>query len=164
MRKHNFELGNSKVNQRSSTYNQAYQPSDPEIYNQGPSKAELKQKMLDLRNTHLVLGQDPKNMVTTMKNDFSKRENPNTMAKLDRVALQQSHFHLGNQVSDMESMNRMSYVTHKHGNEDIEAEKERLMADLRSNFLFVNKKRAPFQFWGPRSRLWNSAKNSFQST
>jgi len=46
MRKHNFELGNSQKHNRSSTYGDQFKPMEKGQAFQGPSKEELKQKML----------------------------------------------------------------------------------------------------------------------
>merc|ERR1711935_446615 len=131
MRKHNFELGNSQKHNRSSTYGDQFKPMEKGQAFQGPSKEELKQKMLDLRETHLLLGQDPKNMVTTMKAAFQDRgQNEAGAVKLNRAKLQGSHFELGHLNNDLKSMNQISYDYQHYDNKDIKAEQERLMSEL----------------------------------
>jgi len=135
MRKHNFELGNSNKTYRTSAYGSSYLPIDPNFNASGPSKEALKERMLELRETHLVLGQDPKQHQTTMKNAYT--HNPNYQAgpkKLDRAALQGSHFDLGHLENDMQSMHRVSYNNPKYENAEADAaEKKRLMHELRSH-------------------------------
>lgn len=82
----------------------------------------------------MVLGQDVPVNLSTMRDHYRKLNvEP---IKLNRKALQKTHFNLGTDSNDMQSVNRMTYKAKwvpAHNNE----EKEKLMADLRSNFVKI---------------------------
>lgn len=145
MRKHNFELGNSNKTYRTSAYGSSYQPVDKNILTGGPSKEQLKERMLELRETHLVLGQDPKQHQTTMKQAYTYDPNfQSGPVKLNRSALQGSHFDLGHANNDMQSMNRVSYQNPEHDNAASNEEKERLMRELRSHHFSLGDQEADY--------------------
>lgn len=131
MRKHNFQLGNPSDNMANSTYDTAYVPYGNESFN-APNTEELKKKVIALRNTNLVLGQDPNNDVSVMRADYQKISGFEPV-KLNRAQLQKTHFTMGSENPELTSINRTFYKAHKHDpNSSNDKEKIALMEDLRS--------------------------------
>ena len=74
LRKHNFELGDHAGKLANSTYDTTYVPH-PIDQLSSPNKEDLKKKVIELRNTNLILGSDPNYAASTMRTDYKKIEN-----------------------------------------------------------------------------------------
>lgn len=134
MRKHNFSIANGQeVRPQASTYLRHYQGEQGEGDTRGMSKEELQQKLIELRNTHMVLGQDKPTNLSTMKRDYTKKKGDRV--ELNRMALQKSHFDLGDTPQNLQSVNRMTYVAHQNQGPQNQMEKQKLIDDLRSKIL-----------------------------
>lgn len=130
MRRHNFKIGNGKnVLGTNSTYLQDYQERESKA-GPGMSKEDLKQRLIDLRNTNMILGQDKPTMVSTMREHFGSKEGDRV--ELDRKALQKTNFTLGDARADLQSINRAVYVAHPPQQQINLEEKQKLINDLRS--------------------------------
>jgi len=131
LRKHNFKIGDSDGKLANSVYDTTYvkHPFDP---NAGPNAEELKKKVVELRNTNLVLGQDQPIDMTTMK-DHYRKINDFEPTILNRAQLQKTHFQMGEDAPQMTSINRTYYKAPKiDPSNSVEAEKRALIEDLRS--------------------------------
>lgn len=166
MRKHNFKIGDGKSSFPNTSYGRQFKAIPPNAIEKGLSKEELKQKVINLRNTNMILGQDRPVQVSTMRDAYKKLQME--PIKLNRTALQKTHFSLGNDVNDMQSVNRMTYKAKwapGHNNE----EKEKLMADLRSKFSkkkgsIFNPPRSSLEPWRRQLRLCFSKQEGLYST
>ena len=133
LRKHNFQIGDQGSKLANTVYDTTYVPH-PVDQLHAPNREELKKKVIELRNTNLVLGQDDPQGVSTMKDHYNKKiAEP---IKLDRAQLQKTHFQFGEDDPNLTSINRTYFKAHKYDpNSGVEQEKQALIADLRSNSL-----------------------------
>jgi hypothetical protein len=131
LRKHNFQLGEPAAKMANTTYDTAYVAHPKDALNL-PNNEELRKKVVELRNTNLILGQDPSYNTTTMQRDYQKIDNFEP-TKLNRARLQKTHFEMGDFDPQMTSMNRTYFKAHKYDpSGSVENEKRELIADLRS--------------------------------
>lgn len=131
LRKHNFQIGEPDAKLANTMYETAYIKHPVDMANL-PNSEQLKKKVVELRNTNLILGQDPSYNTTTMQADYQKVKNFEP-SKLNRAQLQKTHFDLGGFEPDMTSMNRTYFKAHKYDpTNSVENEKRELIADLRS--------------------------------
>ena len=129
LRKHNFAIGEKNGPTGSTMYDTTYIPHP---VGAAPNAEELKKKVVELRNTNLVLGQDANTGASTMKTDYQKVEGF-VPTKLNRAQLQKTHFHVGDEPRQLNTINRTFFKAHKNDpNNSLEAEKKALMDDLRS--------------------------------
>lgn len=132
LRKHNFALGDPSQKLANTVYETTYIPHPADKFNM-PNSEELKKKVIELRNTNLILGQDPSYNTTTMQADYQKINNFEP-TKLNRAKLQKTHFDFGEDAPQMTSMNRTYYKAHKYDpTMSVENEKRELIEDLRSS-------------------------------
>lgn len=132
LRKHNFTITDPSYKLANTVYETTYTPHPKETLNM-PNSEELKKKVIELRNTNLVLGQDKPYNTTTMQADYQKITNFEP-SRLDRAKLQKTHFELGNDPRQLTSINRTYFKAHKYDPANsVEAEKRELMEDLRSS-------------------------------
>lgn len=131
LRKHNFQIGEPDSKLANTIYETAYIAHPVDKANMSNSE-QLKKKVIELRNTNLVLGQDPSYNTTTMQADYQKVKNFEPSV-LNRAQLHKTHFDMGGFEQDMTSINRTYYKAHKHDPANsVEQEKRELIADLRS--------------------------------
>ena len=143
LRKHNFEIGDENGKLANTVYDTTYvkHPFDP---NAAPNAEQLKKKVIELRNTNLLLGQDMANNVTTMKNDYRKIDNFEPTV-LDRARLQKTHFHLGDDAPQLTSINRTYFKAPKiDPTGSVEKEKKDLIDDLRRHHFDFGQSAADF--------------------
>jgi hypothetical protein len=142
LRKHNFEIGDTTSKLGNTVYDNTYIPHP---VGAAPNADELRQKVVELRKTNLVLGEDPNTAASTMKTHYQKIEGHEPI-KLNRAQLQKTHFDIGNEPRQLNTINRTFYKAHKHDpNSTTEMEKKVLMDDLRSKL--TAKGRTSFRFW-----------------
>lgn len=142
LRKHNFQVGDSAAKTAHSVYEAAYVAHPIDQFN-APNSEELKKKVVELRNTNLVLGQDPAHNMSTMRADYSKKEGG--PIKLNRANLQKTHFLLGEEPMNLTSMNRTDFKAPRTDpNMSRDDEKRALIADLRSR---DHLPRTSFRLW-----------------
>ncbi|KAL4505331.1 hypothetical protein ABPG72_002393 [Tetrahymena utriculariae] len=104
MRAHHHNFAESTNIVMTTHYNDQYNKDvDPQALKQGIPAAELKQKVVDLRNSHIILGKEYLPMVTTQQNDYSQK--PEAKREAVNPLLQQSHFQLGNSGPDFKTTN-----------------------------------------------------------
>ena len=131
LRKHNFRLGDPDSKLANTVYETTYIPH-PVDKNAVPNSEELKKKVIELRNTNLILGQDVPYNTTTMQADYQKITGFEP-SRLNRAHLQKTHFEFGEDKPQMTSMNRTYFKAHKYDpTASVEQEKRELIADLRS--------------------------------
>jgi hypothetical protein len=131
LRKHNFALGDPNHKMANTVYETTYVSHPVDKLNL-PNSEQLKKKVIELRNTNLILGQDPSYNTTTMQADYQRIKDFEPV-KLDRAHLQKTHFEMGTDAPQHTSMNRTYFKAHKYDPaSSVENEKRELIEDLRS--------------------------------
>lgn len=136
LRNDNFEIGDHSRKMANSVYDTTYVPHPVDRF-AAPNREELKKKVVELRNTNLVLGQDKNDVASTMKADYKKISNFQPTI-LNRAHLQKTHFELGTDQPNMTSINRTYFKAPKPDlSGTLENEKRELIADLRRSVLLI---------------------------
>ncbi|EGR30947.1 hypothetical protein IMG5_120530, partial [Ichthyophthirius multifiliis] len=105
MRRHNHQFAESERIEMTSNYNDQYNKQlDPNALRQGLSAADIMQKVVNLRNSHIVFGKENLPMKTIQQSDYTRK--PEAKIEQKNPALQQSHFELGNQKNTFTTTNR----------------------------------------------------------
>jgi len=131
MRKHNHDFTETHKKQFNSEYHNNFNKQiDPSNLKQGLSAQELLQKVVDLRKSHVVLGEDFNPMQSIAQKDYQFRAGTIEKACNDNVAIRKTNFQLGVQGPDFNSMYSSYYVP--HADSRVELNKE-LIADLRAS-------------------------------
>jgi hypothetical protein len=130
MRQHNHEFRDLKQPMLNSSYNQSFNKEfSPSDLAQASSKEDLKKKVVDLRQTNLVLGQDPNKINSTSRASYVHHKDARPVNP-DPNKWQLTSFSLGNQVNEPKTISQEYFVEHPPGQKS--EEMARLKADLRS--------------------------------
>jgi len=113
MRKHNHNFTETDKKHFSSEYHANYNKlTDPTSLKQGLSPEELRQKVVDLRKSHVVLGEDFKPMRSIAQSDYVSKQSHILPPANDNVNIRRTNFQLGNEQGDMASIYQSYYVKH----------------------------------------------------
>jgi len=113
MRKHNHDFTETNKKHFASEYHAHFNKQvDPNSLKQGLSAQELRQKVVDLRKSSVVLGGDHKPMQSIAQQDFQFRPGTIEKAANDNVNIRRTNFQLGNENGDMASMYQSYFVKH----------------------------------------------------
>ena len=113
MIKHNHNFTEIEGKQYSSEYNKNYNKEmDPNFLKQGLTGEQLKQKVIDLRKSHVVLGEDVKQMQSIAQKDYVAKQGEGVKPANDNVAIRKTNFELGVNAPEYASMNSTYYVSH----------------------------------------------------
>ncbi len=123
MRKHNHDFTETTKKHFSSEYNNNYnKEQDVSSLKQGLTPQELRQKVIDLRKSHVVLGEDYKPMQSLAQADYQSKQAHILPPANDNVNIRRTNFKLGNDQGDLASMYQSYYVKHpKQKTESFEA-------------------------------------------
>lgn len=132
MRKHNHDFTETHKKQFASEYHANYNKAqDPSSLRQALSAKELQQKVVDLRKSHVVLGEDFNAMRSIAQTDYQSKKGGLVKPANDNVAIRRTNFQLGNAGGDMASMYQQSFVPHTAQRSESDGA---LMKDLRGNY------------------------------
>ena len=113
MRKHNHDFTETNKKHFASEYNANYsKTADADSLKQGLTAQELRQKVVDLRKSHVVLGEDFKPMKSIAQTDYVSKQGHILPPANDNVAIRRTNFQLGNEQGDMASIYQSYYVKH----------------------------------------------------
>jgi len=113
MRKHNHDFTETNKKHLTSEYHAHFnKQNDPNSLKQGLSPAELRQKVIDLRKSHVVLGGDHKPMQSIAQQDYQFRPGTILPAANDNVNIRRTNFKLGTEQGDMASLYHSEFVKH----------------------------------------------------
>jgi hypothetical protein len=136
MIKHNHNFTEIEGKQYSSEYNKNFNKEmDPQFLKQGLSGEQLKQKVVDLRKSHVVLGEDVKKMQSVAMHDYVPKNTEGVKPANDNVAIRRTNFELGVNQPEYASMSSTYYVEHPN----VKADRtvfEALRQDLRGEYFF----------------------------
>eukprot|EP01017_Pseudomicrothorax_dubius_P044800 TRINITY_DN7622_c0_g1_i4.p1 TRINITY_DN7622_c0_g1~~TRINITY_DN7622_c0_g1_i4.p1 ORF type:complete len:496 (-),score=99.24 TRINITY_DN7622_c0_g1_i4:114-1601(-) len=114
MRRHNFELAESKQNNYSSVYNREFNKNfAPEEY-AARNPEMLKEQALSLRRTNLILGKDPNDHFRSeMQANFGQKDGGERYSQtVTGKGLRATNFTLGTAKDDFETVNTQYYTAH----------------------------------------------------
>lgn len=135
MRQHNHEFRDLKLPMFTSSYNQNYNRAfTPGELAQGSTKEDLQKKVVGLRQTNLVLGQDGDKINSTSRASYVAHRDAQPVNP-DPNKWHKTSFSLGNQVNDSKTVSQEYYVEHPPGQKS--EEMARLKADLRSKLRLI---------------------------
>jgi len=130
MRKHNHDFTETHKKQFASEYHANYNKlNDPSCLKQALSARELQQKVVDLRKSHVVLGEDFNPMKSIAQIDYQSKKGGLVKPANDNVNIRRTNFQLGNASNDMASMYQQSFVPHAAQRSESQGA---LMKDLRA--------------------------------
>lgn len=113
MRKHNHNFNETSKKQFSSEYNTKFNKAiDPENFKQGLTAEQLQQKVVDLRKSHVVLGEDYKPMQSIAQADYTAKPITRIGAANDNVAIRRTNFQLGQTPAQYSSVYQDNFVPH----------------------------------------------------
>lgn len=131
MRKHNHDFTETHKKQFSSEYNANFnKQNDPNSLKQALTSQELRQKVIDLRKSHVVLGEDYKPMQSVAQADYQSKQGSYVAPANDNVNIRRTNFKLGVTQDDYVSMNQQYYVAHPTQKSEFQGA---LGQDLRGN-------------------------------
>jgi len=131
MRKHNHDFTETRQKQFSSEYNNHFNKQhDPSMLKQGLTAQELMQKVVDLRKSHVILGEDFNPMQSIAQKDYQFKPGVVEKACNDNVAIRKTNFQLGVQGNDFGSVYSQYYVPHEPQKSELQ---QALIADLRAS-------------------------------
>jgi len=130
MRKHNHDFSETSKKQFSSEYNSHFnKQNDPTSLKQALSAQELKQKVVDLRKSHVVLGGDYNPMKSIAQTDYQSKQGSYVAPANDNVAIRKTNFKLGVAPNEFASMYQQNFVAHPTQKSESQGG---LMKDLRA--------------------------------
>lgn len=113
MRKHNHDFAETNKNQFSSEYNKNFNRlTDPASLKQALSAQELKQKVIDLRKSHVVLGGDHRPMHSIAQLDYQSKQGDLVAPANDNVNIRRTNFQLGTAPAEFGSLYQQNFVAH----------------------------------------------------
>jgi len=113
MRKHNHDFTETHKKQFSSEYNANFNKlNDPTSLKQGLTSQELKQKVIDLRKSHVVLGEDYKPMQSVAQADYKSKQSSYVPPANDNVNIRRTNFKLGGAQDEYISVSQQYFVAH----------------------------------------------------
>jgi len=113
MRKHNHDFTETHKKQFSSEYNHNYnKQGDPASLKQALTSSELRQKVIDLRKSHVVLGEDYNPMRSIAQIDYQSKQSASVAPANDNVNIRKTNFQLGVAPNEFASMYQQAYVPH----------------------------------------------------
>ena len=113
MRKHNHDFAETSKKQFSSEYNHNFnKQGDPASLKQALTSSELRQKVIDLRKSHVVLGEDYNPMRSIAQIDYQSKQSAAVAPANDNVNIRKTNFQLGVAPNDFNSMYQQTYVPH----------------------------------------------------
>lgn len=152
--KEHFDIGVVKKTNFQSNYGSAFQPPDSNIFASLKNRGNLKDKVRELRQTHLVLGGDPLNHVTTQKDHYLNHVKDNAtqqagLKKLNLKSLHETNFDPGHFKNQHESVNRVYFQNQSVDNTYMEEFKENMAAQTKGHHFN----------WGGQSNDFSTEKN-----
>lgn len=129
MRKHNHDFTETSKKQFASEYHANYKANDPQSLKQALSARELQQKVVDLRKSHVVLGEDFNPMRSIAQIDYQSKKTGLVKPANDNVNIRRTNFQLGTAPADLASMYQQSFVPHATQKNEHQGS---LMNDLRA--------------------------------
>jgi hypothetical protein len=131
MIKHNHNFTETHGKNYSSQYNNTFnKPIDPESLHQGLTGEQLRQKVVELRKSHVVFGQDMQPMKTVAMKDYIAKNSNFIPPANDNVAIRRTNFVLGETEPTYKSVNA-EYFTKQELPKDNYALFQALKTDLR---------------------------------
>jgi len=127
--KHNFKLGNEKVDY-TSVFNNTIGKTTELLKDYKVERVQNKN-----RKSHFVLGTDNNDYETTYKNliKSANTDNPYQInEKIDKSSLQQTHFLLGSDNNDFKSLNKLNYNKKETSYNETKDYAKQLSSDLKS--------------------------------
>jgi len=113
MRKHNHDFAETNKKQFSSEYNSHFnKQNDPNSLKQALSAQELKQKVVDLRKSHVVLGGDYNQMRSIAQTDYQSKQAGYVAPANDNVNIRRTNFKLGVAPNEFASSYQQNFVPH----------------------------------------------------
>jgi len=113
MRKHNHDFTETSKKHFSSEYNTNFnKQNDPSSLRQALSAKELQQKVVDLRKSHVILGEDFNPMRSIAQIDYQSKQGGLVAPANDNVNIRKTNFQLGVAPGEFASMYRDNYVAH----------------------------------------------------
>jgi len=113
MRKHNHDFTETHKKQFSSEYNNNFNKQiDPNSLKQALTSQELRQKVIDLRKSHVVLGEDYKPMQSVAQADYQSKQSHFVAPANDNVNIRRTNFQFGVTQDEYVSMSQQYFVAH----------------------------------------------------
>jgi hypothetical protein len=135
MIKHNHDFTETHAKNYSSVYNATFNKEiDPAHLHQGLTGDQLKQKVVELRKSHVVFGADQHPMKTVAMIDYPSKSGEMLPPSNDNVAIRKTNFVLGSNKNEY-STTHNDYFSEQELPKDNYALFEALKTDLRGTFL-----------------------------
>lgn len=133
MIKHNHDFTETTAKQYSSAYNSTFNRNiDPASLHQGLTGDQLRQKVVELRKSSVILGADHKPMLSVSKADFKPKHGEYIPPANDNVAIRRTNFILGDNQTNYTTVTADYYVPQELPKDNY-ALFEALKVDLRGN-------------------------------
>jgi hypothetical protein len=135
MIRHNHDFTETHNKNYSSVYNATFNKEiDPAHLRQGLTGDQLKQKVVELRKSHVVFGADQHPMKTIAMNDYQSKAGDLLKPANDNVAIRKTNFVLGTNKNEY-STTHNDFYSEQELPKDNYAMFEALKTDLRGNKL-----------------------------
>jgi len=142
MRKHNHDFTETNKKMFSSEYNNHFNKQyDPKSLKPALSAKELQQKVIDLRKSHVVLGEDFNPMRSIAQIDYQSKKTGLVAPANDNVNIRRTNFQLGVAEPDYASMYQANFVPHPTQKSEYQAN---LGQDLRATHFSLGQENATY--------------------
>jgi hypothetical protein len=142
MRKHNHDFTETSKKQFASEYHATYNKlNDPASLKQALSARELQQKVVDLRKSHVVLGEDFHPMKSIAQIDYQSKKGGLVKPANDNVNIRRTNFQLGVTPNEFASMYQQSFVPHPAQKSELQGS---LMKELRATHFSLGQDEGTF--------------------
>jgi len=113
MRKHNHDFTETQRKMFSSEYNNNFnKANDPNSLKQALTGQEIRQKVIDLRKSHVILGEDYRAMTSIAQGDYTSKQGSFVPPSNDNVNIRRTNFQLGVNKDDFASSYQESFIRH----------------------------------------------------
>jgi len=142
MRKHNHDFTETSKKHFASEYHANYNKlNDPASLKQALSARELQQKVVDLRKSHVVLGEDFNPMRSVAQIDYQSKKTGLVKPANDNVNIRRTNFQLGTAPANFASMYQENFVPHPSTKSELQGG---LMKDLRATHFTLGQEGATY--------------------
>jgi hypothetical protein len=113
MIKHNHQFAETQQKMYSSEYNKNFNKEyDAASLRQGLTAEQIRQKVVDLRKSHVILGEDHKPMQSVAMRDYKAKNSDYVPPANDNVAIRRTNFILGTNPTEYQTVTSSYYVEH----------------------------------------------------